>query len=120
MMDIYVMGKWEEHQRIKDIMIKLENAGHRITCDWTNHNYEDKGYPVQYAIDDITGVVRADLVIGIFTSNYNYRGALVELGAALAFDKRVIVVGHAIDSCMFSNHPLITHLNTVDELWEVI
>ncbi len=115
-MKIYVASKWEERHEVKDLMCSLIARGHEITCDWTNHNYGDAGYPVQYAQDDVTGVLEADIFIGLFINEHNYRGALIEMGVALGSNSPVYIVGHAIDSCMFTHHPYVLMFNTVDDL----
>lgn len=102
MMKFFVSGKYEDRQAIRELQQKLIALGHEIVEDWTYHEYTDKGYPDQYAEDDLEGVKKCDVYVGRFIADYNYKGALVEMGFALALYKEVCIIGHAIDSCIFS------------------
>ena len=119
-MRIYISGKWEERELVKQIYRRLEKAGHTITCDWTNHTEEDDGYPTQYAEDDIEGVRTADLFIGLFLTDHSYKGALVELGVALGRPVPVYIIGHAIDSCLFADALGVTKFETIDDCLEAL
>jgi len=119
-MKIYVASKWEEHDTVKKIMIELEAAGHVITCDWTDHKYPQTDIQKElsrYAIDDINGVRNADIVI-VYALNttYTYRGAIGEMTAAIALGKPVYLIGHSVDECIFSNHPLVRRASSINEI----
>ena len=106
-MKIYVAGKWEDRTRVSEIMQILRDIGFEITCDWTDHKYADEAYPRQYCMDDTQGVKDADLYLGIFVDEYNYRGALVEMGIAIGVGIPVWLFGDKADSCIFSHHPSV-------------
>ena len=108
---IYVAGKWEDRERCSEIMRVLRGVGYEITCDWTDHKYSDNAYPTQYCQDDLAGVKNADLYLGIFVADYNYRGALVEMGIALGSGIPVWLFGDKQDSCIFSSHPTVRKFN---------
>ena len=114
-MKFYAAGKWEDRWAVKKLQEALVKLGHTVTVDWTWHEKADEGYPVQYSIDDIKGVQLADAYVGLFVGQYRYKGALVEMGAALGLDKKVYLIGHAIDSCLFAKHPLVQQFETEDE-----
>lgn len=111
-MKIYAAGKWEDRGAVRKLQEALIKLGHTITVDWTWHEKADGGYPIQYSIDDIKGVQLADAFVGLFVGDYRYKGALVEMGAALGLGKKVYLIGHAIDSCLFSKHPLVQQFET--------
>jgi nucleoside 2-deoxyribosyltransferase len=123
---IYVAGKWQERILCRTIMSELEKAGHKITCDWTNHDYPDPTLPEseqraflqRWALLDIAGVQDADVLVFVAFNKNDYRGAFVELGAAIGLGKRVFVIGNAIDSCIFVAHPLVKKVVDFDELLE--
>jgi nucleoside 2-deoxyribosyltransferase len=118
-MNVYVAGKWEDREKVRHWHKVLRDNGHRITCDWTDHEYPEAGQEhllQRYAVDDIVGVTVCDLLIVIFQERYHYRGALVEMGAALALGKRVWVLGTAEESCIFMEHPSVTVILTEYEL----
>lgn len=116
-MRIYVSGKWEDREAVRELQKALIKMGHEITVDWTYHEKDDVGYPRTYAQDDIWGVRDAQVYVGLFLKENNYKGALVELGVALGLmDKRVYIIGHAIDSCLFIHHPLVTQVESIEEL----
>lgn len=102
-MKFYIASKFEERLKVRWLMDKLEDLGHEITCDWTDHKYGGEGYPISYAKDDVDGVGSADAYAGLFIDDYYYKGALVEMGMALAGGIPIYIIGHAIDSCIFTN-----------------
>ncbi len=116
-MKFYVSGKWEERGKVHDFIKKLEEKGHTVTVDWTGQSPEDPEYPRGYSCKDIQGIVDCDAFIGVYINPYNYRGAMVELGAALALGKQVALIGHAIDSCMFVHHPLVTRFSNEQDFF---
>ncbi len=120
MKKIYVAGKWEERERVSEIMGMLRRAGFGITCDWTNHKYSDVGYPEQYCNDDLQGVKAADLFLGIFVTDYHYRGALVEMGIALGAGIPVWLYGDKQNSCIFSHHHTVRKFNDWGKLVEAL
>lgn len=111
-MKFYVAGKWEEREEIRKLQAELRRLGHLITIDWTWHEVDDPGFPSQYAVEDIIGATSADAYIGVFVNSHSYKGALVEMGAALACGKSVYIIGRAIDSCLFAGHPLVQRFDT--------
>lgn len=119
-MKAYVAGKFEEKKEVRKIQNALRKLGYIITIDWTWHEVDDPGYPSQYAVEDIIGATSCDVFIGRFIAKHDYKGALVEMGAALAAGKAIIVIGNAIDTCLFIGHPLVTRFNSEAEFFEFI
>jgi len=115
-MKFYVAGKWEDRFRCKELMIRLRKLGHEITKDWTVDEENAPGYPVINVVEDIRGVTQADFYVGIFIEHYSYKGALIEMGAALALRKPVFIVGAALDSCIFIAHPLVKKFSSIRNL----
>lgn len=116
-MKIYVAGKYQERQYARFLMNRLEEVGHTITCDWT----DQATYPPDYItfrnpVDDINAIRDCDIYVGIFQNKHNYRGALVEMGAALISGKPTYILGKAEESCVFMKHPLVRIFNTEEEL----
>jgi len=117
-MKFYVAGSIEDRQYIKFVQKKLIASGHEITRDWTANFKKDDCEESQR---DIGGVEKCDAFLGMFRSNHRiYRGSLAELGAAIAYGKRVYVVGHAADDCVFVHHPLVTVFSTFREFWKEV
>ena len=114
MKKIYLAGKWEERKRVRILMNIIESYGHEITCDWTAHT---SGLDLtKHAVDDIVGVQDADIYIVLAKRDLNYKGAFCEFGAALGLNKPVFVIGDAMDSCIFMNHPLVTKVQSLQEV----
>jgi len=112
---IYVAGKWQERDLIREIMKSLRDLGHEITCDWTDHEYPTENIKeklAKYAVIDIEAVTACDVLIFYAENNLPYAGAFCEMGAALALGKPVFIVGEGIDSCIFTNHPLVMKIGS--------
>jgi Nucleoside 2-deoxyribosyltransferase len=118
-MKIYIAGKWEEHDVINKYATLLEDEGHTISFPWFRLHLGDTPYP-QAASEDIDGVASAHACIFIFERELPYSGAMVELGAALALHKQVIIVGAAAQRTIFTSHPLVTRVHSFDEALELV
>lgn len=115
-MKVYVAGKFEDRDIVRQVYRELKSKGHEITLDWTDHEHsKTTSEQAKWAVEDIEGVKRCDVLIAVLISDYRYRGALIEIGAALALGKRVITLGRNENSSTFLYHPLVTKL---DNLWE--
>lgn len=126
-MKIYVAGKWSERDKIKSIMEMFESRGHTITCDWTKHiapekitNAHDKGLFTKkydwsknedwaqnghktYAEEDLEGVRSCDVLVAYMpTPDIFYKGAWVEIGIAIALNKKIIIIGKEVFSVFLS------------------
>lgn len=63
---------------------------------------------------DLADIGRSDLVLCYAPSGEILRGALVECGAALAWGKRVLLVGHSDSFGSWQWHPLCSHARDLD------
>ncbi len=111
-MKFYVAGKFQDRKNVRKLMDKIEGLGHTITYDWTPDEVNAEGYPIMNTINDTRGVQLCDGYVGRFVEENHYRGALVELGIALGLGKRIYIIGHAEDNCIFINHPSIQKFET--------
>jgi len=121
-MKYYIAAKFEDIYRVNVVKNFLENLGHTITHDWAAVELPkdiSKKFLQVSAVHDFKGVVDADAVIFLFLEELEYCGALVEFGMALALQKKVTIIGHACDKCIFMNLPTITQFDTVGE-WMVV
>lgn len=123
-MRIYVAAKGEEYLRARAFMKRwedLELARGRamaITYDWTAdiERHEAKPFTKEQlresANADIDAACAADAVVVLY--HPRLRGGLVEMGAAIALEVPVVVVGCPPDEqCIF--YSLIANVDTEDE-----
>jgi nucleoside 2-deoxyribosyltransferase len=113
-MRIYIAGKWDERNLVAGYAKQLVANGFEITWPW--YEREPPGTTAAVAAEfDVRGVRRADTCLFIFERELAYKGALVELGMAIALDKRILVVGKGGDSCIFAHHPVVEHTSSFEE-----
>lgn len=105
-MRIYVAAKSEEAARARKFMQAIRDVGHYITYDWTTDVLAHAVTPFtkeaqkKCARSDVDAARTADAVIVLY--HPGLRGALVEMGVALAKQAPVLVVGCAPDDrCVF-------------------
>ncbi len=115
MITFYVSGKWEEREQIRVIQNKLRKLGFVIIGDWTYDEEDHDGFPIENAVRDINAASNCDVYVGLFLRDNQYKGALIEMGAALSQDKDVCVIGHAVDECIFVNHPNVVRYDNERE-----
>jgi len=120
-MNIYVAGKFEEWQTVREVQQFLREMGHEITFDWTEEAAKRKGTYVfesdklTNAEADLTGVEEADALIAI--AHDDLYGTLIEIGMALADDTPVYLVGNFRDS-VFWALPNVTLLDSPFKLYQ--
>lgn len=127
-MNIYVFGKKEQLTQIRYLQAELRQAGHFITFDWTvvvgyfqlSKDVITAEIDRNNAVCDIEGIKVADCVVGYVPDKLPFRGAYVELGAAIALGKPVLLIGHGMDECVFVHHPLVKIFDKMSEVIEFI
>lgn len=117
---VYVAGKWADSQSIREKIEQVKTIGFRIGHDWTTE--DTKTCSEDAANNDIIGVVKASTFVAIMDdASYPYKGTNCELGAALALNRRIFVVGmpdELRNSNVFYKHHAIQHVATWDEVIE--
>lgn len=120
-MKVYVAGKFQDKETVRKVQTILRCNGYTITCDWTGntaeglYTNEKLAYERASAIEDVEGVRNADFVI--LVAHPELRGALVEMGMALALGKPVLVlqVGNTeMPFNVFLRHPLVRVYSIID------
>lgn len=107
------------------LMIRdLELLGHRCMYNWTTHGQVTLDKCRETASAELEGIHRADVLVLRLPGR---RGSHVELGAALALRKPVVIVAFAEDEllqegkpCAFYYHPMVKFIivnEKVDNYW---
>jgi hypothetical protein len=118
---IYIAGKYTD-PNISNYMEFIKSRGNEITYDWVKNLGLS---PPNAARNDIIGVKRCDILIAIMDDpDYAYRGTFTEIGAALALDKRIIIVNpgdrsYCKENCLYQ-HPDIDHVLTFTDALDSI
>lgn len=106
---IYLDGKYADSSEHDKKMVQLGAMGHEITHNWTKNEELFLNDKASISIANINGVKNADILIIIMDDeNYAYRGTFVELGVALACNKKVFVLCphfEKLENNVFLNHP---------------
>lgn len=93
----YIASRFESAEKVVGLAMLLKREGHAQTYDWASKEnaYDPKDHPTvnetrmkNVSEEEINGVTSADVVIGWLPGG---RGTHVEIGAALAAGKRVIL-----------------------------
>lgn len=111
-MKFYIASHLENSENVRKIAQYLTYQGWDQTYDWTAHGLvDDKKRLVSVSLNEIQGVRDADVVFLLLPGE---RGTHAELGAAIAYEKPVVILaldqedyhrdGH---TCVFYWHPVI-------------
>lgn len=111
-MKFYVASKFENQKVVGDIIQRLTEKGHVNTFDWRGNEELSE----ITAIEDFNGVYQADFIVGVFTENYAYKGAICEVGMALAWNKKIYILGDWLDKMIFMQLPNITKIKSIEEI----
>lgn len=104
-MGVYVAGKFEEVEAVRAAQSLLQDAGFRITHDWTGESTAGKApeeigpFLEVCAENDYVGVTEADAVL--LLNHDRAFGAMVETGIAISRGIPVFVVGYKIRDNIF-------------------
>jgi len=117
-MKIYISSSCENREAVKTLQRILINDGHEITFDWTIHEDapESPAQATQWAMEDVTGVLKADLMLFITPGR---RGAHVELGIGIAMRRPIFILGKYYDN-IFYRYPTITMFEDLFKILEAI
>jgi hypothetical protein len=124
MASVYVAASFEQSQQVRDVYKSLAAAGHIVTLDWTSHKEvrklkstsEKVRLAKSYAIDDVNGVIAADVFV-LLTGPRKSTGAHIELGIALGDEsKQIYLVGKIIEDHIFYHHPKIKWAENIEAL----
>lgn len=88
---VYVAGKFEDSERVREVQAELRDLGHEITYDWTRQAQVS----VEQARADISGVMTADFLVMVLEKEYPYKGTWVEMGIAIGGGLPIFVLGSA-------------------------
>jgi len=115
----YMAAPSELQTRAKEFALILRSEGLFCTSRWMSLNlsFDAHGEPalVQFAQDDLADVEKARILVALNPSSFRYNGTggrHVELGAALAWDKHVFLVGERTN--IFHYHPNVHVLKDDD------
>lgn len=120
----YIASRLENAEEVKSLKRVLDKWGWHHTYDWTVHGSVQKEPSErigQVAMDELHGVVTAQVLIALLPGG---RGTHVEIGAALAMGKDVILLsenpedfGNTGKTCAFYHHPDVLRCTNWDELF---
>lgn len=123
-MNIYLMARYSRHPEMQQIAHALHARGHLVTSRWIwgEHQASDEAigtgtlgvFEQRLARDDMEDLARADCCVGFSEPlrTATRGGRHVELGMALAWGKRIVVVGGA--EHVFHALPQVIHVPDVN------
>ncbi len=125
-MRIYLAARYREHPLMREWKKILEADGHEVTSRWINGSHElkdarDDGQRRTFAMEDIADINVAHVVILLSDggSGDGARGGRhVEFGLALAWGKRIILVGQPENVFHFLS--VVEKASTIEEVVAMI
>lgn len=125
-MKVYVAGQLDDTGAVEHAYTALRAAGHAITYDWTTDAYL-RDYPghraeaARRAVNDIQGVIDADVFVLLSGNQRAGKGMYAELGAALALHKttgrpRIYLVGNLTHVSIFYFHPAVIYRPDIESV----
>jgi nucleoside 2-deoxyribosyltransferase len=112
---VYVAGALGDQPRVRELIRSCAAEGHEVEFDWTEHpsDITDSEQQRAHAAAMREAVMACDVFV--LADHVDARGALVELGIALAGAKPAIVCGVTRPSVFFAL-PNVHHAESPDEL----
>jgi hypothetical protein len=122
-MRVYVAGKLEEKDLIKEIEDTLQAMGHEITCDWAKRETaKDEGCrtneeTIVLAEEKLLGILTCGILVLICMNGQPYEGPQVEFGIGLGTGKKIYVVGNTLEPSIFMTIPSLVKLDNLVDLY---
>lgn len=115
-MKVFLSSRYSRRDELRTIRTELQSFGYDVVCRWldTEWNHKDDTgssaappeYRAEYAVKDLEDVRSCDVLVAFAERVRGGRGGRhVEMGAALALGKHVIVVGWK--EHIFHEHPSV-------------
>jgi hypothetical protein len=113
-MRIYLAARYARYPEMQERRQELSAIGYTVVSRWIDggHSEGTDADKERYAIEDIDDILASDVLI-TFTEGRSGRpsiGRHIEVGLALAYQKRLILVGYR--ECVFHYLPQVEHYET--------
>ena len=125
-MKFYIAARFGLKDEVKEIYKTLEDKGHEVTADWTEHKPvkpydEHQDISGEYAVEDVDAAMSCGVFI--LVSSEAGTGMYVELGAAIANNikncsPKIYIIGNHTGRSMFYFHPSVIRKNNLEEVLE--
>lgn len=121
---VYVAAPFGAKERVRALYSALRRAGHMVAFDWTRCDDQEvpeeerKAYLSECATIDLAAAAGAQVTVVLADAGAT-RGAWVELGAALANGRTVILVG-CDDAMIFAHHPNVVRVSTDEQAVKIV
>ena len=114
-MKVYIAASYTRYEEAYQLGIKLEDKGFEIVSFWHQGKEKIPDYGSgERAIRDQFAIEQCDLFIELIGDDGSKGGRHCELGMALAWNKKVILIGE-VDGCIFQNLPWLPRMKNVEE-----
>lgn len=122
-MKFYTASRLKHKNKVKEVIETLEDKGHNCTHKWINGQslkpYEKNLKQSQLvATKQVEAIKDSDVFILLYPDKGG-AGMYVELGVALAKNKKIFVVGE-FKKPIFLFHPAVNHVDSAKKLLELI
>lgn len=115
-MKVYIAASYPRIEEATKLGEELEIMGYEVLSYWHQGVERDPSYHSgQRAIRDMFAVQQCDLFIELIGDTDSRGGRHCELGLAIAWEKKIILIG-TIDDCIFTHLPWIPTMKSVEDL----
>ena len=127
MIKVYIASKLSYAKRFRDLREIWGMRGVDLHARWfdqaelehVNHELTPHDFHVFWLVDE-EDVRQSDAVILYAENGDRLRGALVEVGMAIALGKLVIVIGDHPDYGTWQHHPVVTRADSLDHAFTML
>lgn len=127
MVEVYLAARYKRYKEMQIVRDHLEHYGFKVVSRWINGDHDlpngvsaqaEEKERIRFATEDTDDLIQAPVVVCFTEIPRKFRsrgGRHVELGMALALDKKIFVVGHREN--VFCCLPRIVFCKDTDELY---
>jgi len=114
-MKIYIAASYPRYNEAQELGKKLEELEFEVVSYWHQGKEKIADYQSgQRAIRDLSAVQQCDLFIELIGDEKSKGGRHCELGLAIAWNKKIILIGEK-DNCIFTHLPWLPRMKNMAE-----
>jgi len=123
-MKIYIAGKFEDRTQVAELYRRIEEMGHQVAYDWTQHKpikpySQNQELAGQYSDNELSGILDSDVFICL--THEAGTTLLMEFGSALILNRKtgkpiVYAVGNSNERSPWFFNSRVKRRNSIDEV----
>lgn len=121
---VYVIGKFEQKELVRDVYRRLREIGYEISYDWTTHKFiapfaQNPDLAAEYSEEELKAISQSSIVI--YLSDKNSNTSKCEMGSAIMLnflrgEPMIFAVGDFNEATPWFINPRVIRRKSIEEV----